>query len=79
MSANDLLITGESYAGKYIPHIVGALLDYNKEAEVKIPLAGALIGDGLFDLELQRTNVKVFPIATGYIADHGLAQYEAVD
>ena len=52
MKSNELMVTGESYGGKYIPHIAKSILDYNKQTEDKIPLSSVLIGDGLVDLVL---------------------------
>lgn len=42
----DFFITGESYAGKYIPIFANHTLEYNaKNPNSKIPLAACLIGD----------------------------------
>ena len=46
---NDFYLTGESYAGKYIPAI-GSLL-HAKKNESKINLKGVAIGNGLIDPE----------------------------
>jgi cathepsin A (carboxypeptidase C) len=52
---NDFFITGESYAGHYVPataHRVW-LGNKNKESDIYIPLAGIAIGNGLTDPEIQ--------------------------
>jgi len=49
------------------------------EGATIIPLKSVLIGDGLVDLILQRTNVKAFPIATGYLTQDVLSIYETID
>ncbi|CAD8127868.1 unnamed protein product [Paramecium sonneborni] len=42
-------IFGESYAGKYVPTIAKAILDYNIQATTPIPLKGIGIGDPFTD------------------------------
>ena len=41
---NELWLTGESYAGKYVPSVAAAILADG--AEPKLPLAGLAIGNG---------------------------------
>lgn len=43
---NDIYLTGESYAGQYIPFIARGILDRNKSNPEKINLKGLLIGNG---------------------------------
>lgn len=50
---NDFFVTGESYAGKYVPAVSHAINDYNIKAETKINLKGLAIGNGLCDPENQ--------------------------
>ncbi|KAL6429953.1 hypothetical protein ACFW04_007644 [Cataglyphis niger] len=50
---NDFFVTGESYAGKYVPAVSHAIKDYNIKAETKINLKGLAIGNGLCDPENQ--------------------------
>ncbi|XP_067648755.1 probable serine carboxypeptidase CPVL isoform X3 [Haliotis asinina] len=46
---NDFYITGESYAGKYVPAISYKIHTENPTAKVKINFKGMAIGDGLCD------------------------------
>ncbi|CAB0040177.1 unnamed protein product [Trichogramma brassicae] len=49
LRANDFYVTGESYAGKYVPAVSHAIKDYNIKAKLKINLKGLAIGNGLTD------------------------------
>lgn len=53
LQGNDFYVTGESYAGKYVPAVSHAIKDYNIKAETKINLKGLAIGNGLTDPENQ--------------------------
>ncbi|KAI8903963.1 Alpha/Beta hydrolase protein [Gorgonomyces haynaldii] len=46
---HKLYLTGESYAGKYIPSLAYRIDEINQKRELQIPLAGLAIGDGLTD------------------------------
>lgn len=46
---NDFYVTGESYAGKYIPAIAYKIHQANPSATLKINMKGVAIGDGLCD------------------------------
>lgn len=46
---NSFFITGESYAGKYIPALGYATHQYNIKSEIKINLKGVAIGNGWVD------------------------------
>jgi vitellogenic carboxypeptidase-like protein len=46
---NDFYVTGESYAGKYVPAVSYAIHQNNAGARVKINLKGLAIGNGLID------------------------------
>lgn len=52
---NDFYITGESYAGKYIPALGYYIHQKNQQNQFKINLKGLAIGDGLCDPETQVT------------------------
>ena len=49
LQTNDFFVTGESYAGKYVPAVSHAIKDYNIKAKLKINLKGLAIGNGLTD------------------------------
>lgn len=53
LQGNDFFVTGESYAGKYVPAVSHAIKDYNFKATTKINLKGLAIGNGLSDPENQ--------------------------
>lgn len=50
---NNFFVTGESYAGKYVPAVSHAIKYYNIKAKTKINLRGLAIGNGLCDPENQ--------------------------
>jgi vitellogenic carboxypeptidase-like protein len=49
LRSNDFYVTGESYAGKWVPTCAYAIHEYNKNAQNKINLKGISIGDGAMD------------------------------
>lgn len=49
LQRNDFFVTGESYAGKYVPALTYAIHKHNPTATLKINLKGMAIGDGLCD------------------------------
>nr|CAD7444275.1 unnamed protein product [Timema bartmani] len=51
LQKNDFYITGESYAGKYVPALGYAIHTKNPTAAVKINMQGMAIGNGLSDPE----------------------------
>ena len=51
LKKNDFYVTGESYAGKYVPAIAHTIHTMNPQAKEKINLKGIAIGDGLCDPE----------------------------
>ncbi|XP_060529032.1 venom serine carboxypeptidase-like [Cylas formicarius] len=53
LKGNDFYVSGESYAGKYIPAIAYTILRNNPDAEQEINLKGLLIGNGLSDPQHQ--------------------------
>jgi len=46
---NPLVVTGESYAGKYVPALAHTIHEKNLKAVHKINMTGIAIGDGLID------------------------------
>ncbi|CAG9840829.1 unnamed protein product [Diabrotica balteata] len=69
---NPFIITGESYAGKYIPAIGHAIDKYNPSASVHINLQGMAIGNGLTDPKYQ---IKY----ADYLYKHGLVDLNTRD
>merc|ERR1711970_283763 len=49
LKSSELYITGESYAGKYVPAFAYTIHLYNNQTEDKVNLKGVAIGDGLID------------------------------
>ncbi|NDW60430.1 S10 family peptidase, partial [Yangia sp. PrR004] len=49
LASHDFYISGESYAGTYIPLLANEIIEYNKEASKKILLRGLMIGNGCTD------------------------------
>ncbi|SCV67745.1 BQ2448_5356 [Microbotryum intermedium] len=68
---NDFHLTGESYAGTYIPNIASAIFNNNKNLDVtkskmiRIPLASMAIGNGLTDTYTQFASVPTFSCGGG--------------
>jgi len=56
----ELIISGESYGGHYIPAWSNAILNYNEEhMETPIPLQGVVIGNGCVNDTVQNTDTFV--------------------
>lgn len=78
-AANPVYVCGESYAGKYVPHIAHYIHERNAAAkaadntDVAIRLKGAAIGNGMMWPVLQTRSVPDFAIALGLIDSQ---QYE---
>ncbi|BES90578.1 Carboxypeptidase [Nesidiocoris tenuis] len=62
---NKFFITGESYAGKYIPALAHTIHVNNPSADLKINLVGFAIGDGWIDPR----NMMVY---SEYLLQHGI-------
>lgn len=61
-----LYLTGESYAGKYIPYIAKEITDKNKE-NAQIPLKGIALGDGWIDPEKQTADQIAYAYMLGMV------------
>lgn len=71
LQKNEFYISGESYAGKYIPAIAHRILKKNPTANLKINLKGVAIGNGLSDPEHQLLyGDRLFEL--GFIDEHTL-------
>lgn len=68
--SRDLFLTGESYAGHYIPQLAVALLDYNKHSkDFKFNIKGVAIGNPLLRLDRDVPAVFEFFWSHGMISD----------
>jgi carboxypeptidase C (cathepsin A) len=71
---NDLYISGESYAGIYVPVLVSKILDWNEHQifdNFKINLKGMIIGNGVTDWA-----VDTEPALMDFAFTHSLYSYE---
>lgn len=53
LQKNQFFVTGESYAGKYVPAVSHTILKQNPSAKLKINMQGLAIGNGFCDPENQ--------------------------
>ncbi|KAJ3124843.1 hypothetical protein HK098_000831 [Nowakowskiella sp. JEL0407] len=68
-SSNQLIIAGESYAGKYIPAFAYAIHQYNSgNIQLKIPLKGIALGNTLTDPYSQILVHSVHALSLGLIS-----------
>ena len=74
LKANDFYLTGESYAGKYVPMFAVTILDSNakKAAEDIINLKAVMIIDPYTVPVLQRTTMFYIGQATNILDDTNL-------
>jgi vitellogenic carboxypeptidase-like protein len=56
VATNDLYITGESYAGKYVPAFAYTVMTRNLNGDSTVPLRGLSIGDGAMNPPAQFNN-----------------------
>ncbi|XP_074590746.1 serine carboxypeptidase-like 42 [Curcuma longa] len=69
--ARDLFLTGESYAGHYIPQLANVLLDYNRHSSgFKFKIKGIAIGNPLLKLD------RDIPATYEYFWSHGMISDE---
>jgi len=66
IAKNDFYVTGESYAGKYVPALAHRIHLLNPTATAKINLKGMAIGDGLCD-PVTMTNYGDFLFSIGLL------------
>ncbi|TVU51293.1 hypothetical protein EJB05_02704 [Eragrostis curvula] len=79
--SRDLFLTGESYAGHYIPQLANALLNHNKESkDFKFNIKGVAIGNPLLKLDRDISSIYEYFWSHGMISDEvGLAITNACD
>ncbi|KIJ56496.1 hypothetical protein M422DRAFT_238123 [Sphaerobolus stellatus SS14] len=70
----DTYLTGESYAGQFIPYIADAILESNLE----VPLRGAAIGNGWIDGRTQYPAYLPFSLKAGVFKEGSEAHKNAV-
>lgn len=72
---NDFYITGESYAGHYIPQLSQAIMRYNlNRSEKAINLKGYMVGNALTDAYNDHLGVFEYMWASGLISDQTYKQ-----
>ncbi len=75
-------ITGESYAGKYIPIFAETIINYNEQQVAsggfQIPLAGVMIGDPFNSPPQQRVRMPVVPRGLNIIDDSQMEQIDSL-
>ncbi|XP_043720618.1 serine carboxypeptidase-like 42 [Telopea speciosissima] len=68
--SRDFFLTGESYAGHYIPQLANALLDHNMHSnDFKFKIKGVAIGNPLLRLDRDIPSVYEFIWSHGMISD----------
>ena len=79
LAAKPLHLTGESYAGKYLPLFTHDILESNKKGDTKIPLTTTLIIDPYPAPVVQRTSMHQVPSALGIIDENNLKQISVLE
>ena len=75
---SDLYLTGESYAGHYVPQLAALLLEYNKKQNNKpIKLKGMALGNPLLDIDIS-VQAGDFIWSHGAISDATLELHRTV-
>ncbi|CAN7132809.1 unnamed protein product [Brassica rapa subsp. narinosa] len=70
LKSRDFFLTGESYAGHYIPQLADAILSYNRESSgFKINVKGIAIGNPLLKLNTDTSAVYEYLWSHGIISD----------
>ncbi|XP_001986935.2 venom serine carboxypeptidase [Drosophila grimshawi] len=78
--SSSFWVTGESYAGKYVPALAYHIhkVQNSIEARVHVPLKGVAIGNGLSD-PVHQLKYGDYLYQLGLIDDNGLAQFHAAE
>jgi carboxypeptidase C (cathepsin A) len=71
--ANPFWVTGESYAGHYVPNVALAIAANASE----IDLRGVVIGNGMFNMAVQYRDLGRLAFANGVIDERGVAEMDA--
>ena len=81
MKSNNFYISGESYAGKYLPAIATSIIDFNKNMSSadKINLKGVLIGNEIADPMVQFPSIRHLSLSIGHIQIDSLPELDTVE
>ncbi|KAK0162941.1 hypothetical protein PV327_006667 [Microctonus hyperodae] len=74
LQGNDFFVTGESYAGKYVPALSYTIHEKNPSAKIKINLKGLAIGNGFTD-PINQLNYGDYLYQLGLIDFNGKEQF----
>ena len=74
---NPLFITGESYAGHYVPAVTRGIYDANKESSLGFNLQGFAIGNGLTNPYYQYQQYGNYSFTNGIIDEETYANAQA--
>ena len=76
----DLVLTGESFAGKYLSYSTRAILNYNDDSsnDFSFPITNLILFDPLVDTPTERINQLVLPYAIGLYDDFQIDQTEVL-
>lgn len=67
--SNQFFVTGESYAGIYVPTLSKAILDGNNQGNAYINMTGFAIGNGLLDADMNSNSAIYFGYYHGLFGD----------
>jgi len=73
------MLTGESYAGKFLGIFSHEILKYNKKVEKPLPLEVVFVNDPYPAPESQRSNMHVIPAALDLLDDGNLDQISLLE
>jgi len=71
-AGNDFYVSGESYAGIYVPTLVEQIMIHNGEGDSKIPLKGFMVGNGCIGNSVGAWSNAGDQIRMDFLAGHGL-------
>lgn len=81
MSSKQLFLTGQSYAGKYLPVYAHTILEENKQFKnyFKIPLAGILISGPFPSPLIERVEMHNVGLALNMVDESNLGQIAVLE